>query len=148
MPSLSEETYPRPVRLVEVAPGVKFLAVKPDRIPALAVCEAVPMQIKMTDGTTRTVYHFRERIHEAWLRVSEAERLPLGLSAESINKLIAAGMVEGGRGAPNAAMVNVISLLDHIETNREDPEWWDREDRRRRFKMGAKYEPLIKRRKR
>lgn len=138
MPKLSEETFPRPVRKIEVAPDVRILPMELRRIPAIAVTEAVMKNVTFEDGTKGTAYIFVERVHDAWLRVSEAEKLPLGMSAEVIMKLIRTGFVEGSQGAPCNLMVNVRSLLDHIEQTREDPEFWTPE-RRRRFKEGDRY---------
>lgn len=139
MPSLSSDTYPRPVRRIEVAPGVHVLPVDLKRIPALGIMEWNQLKVQMPDGTTKNVYEPVERVHEAWLRISEAEKLPLGLSAEVIRKLIAGGFVEGGRAAPNNATVNILDLLRHVEETREDWDFWKRDGRRQRFENGVDF---------
>jgi hypothetical protein len=135
MPRFSDETFPRPVRAVEVSPGTKLLPVDLRRVPALGVFEWVYKQVQFEDGSRGTACVPVLRIKEAWLRVSEAEKLPLGLSAEVIVRLIRGGFVEGAQPAPNNTTVNVLSLLDHFEQTREDPDYWTPE-RRKRFKEG------------
>lgn len=116
MPSVSEETWKRPVKPVRVTPETKVLPAPPARIPALAVFEWVAKP----DGS----YVPRQRIEEAYMRLSEVEKLPLGLTKEVIVKLYRAGFIDGHCAAPNSTMINVISLLDHIEKTRDDPYFW------------------------
>lgn len=139
MPSFSEETYPRPVRLVEVAPGTTVLPVDLRRVPALAVMAFKPVKVKLPSGITVTAFTVVDEIHDAWLRISEAERLPFGLSAEVIRKLINGGFVEGNRAAPNNSMVNIRSLLEHIEATRNDWDFWKRDGRKQRFDDGVDF---------
>lgn len=139
MPSPSHTTFPRPARNVEVAPGVRILPVDLGKIPAIAVCEAVRKRVTFEDGRTGYAYIYIERIHDAWLRISEAEKLNLGLSEEVIVKLIKAGFVEGGRAAPNSKTVNVVSLLEHIEETREDPDFWTPERKQRYREQDSRY---------
>lgn len=127
MPSLSKNTFPRPVRTIHVAPGTEVIPADLRTIPALGVFE----WRRNTDGT----YTPLVRVRDAWLRVSEAEKLPLGLSAEVISKLVRGGFVVGSQAAPNNFMVNVASLLEHIEECAEDPDYWTTE-RRNRFRDG------------
>lgn len=127
MPSLSEDTFPRPVRKIEVSPKVRVLPVDIRKVPALGIFDWQ----HNGDGTFTPV----TRVKDSWLRVSEVERLPLGLSAEVIMKLYKGGFIEGAQPAPNNIVVNVISLLDHIEECAADPDYWTPE-RRQRFKEG------------
>lgn len=127
MPSLSKNTFPRPVRAIRVAPGTEVIPVDVRTIPALGVFE----WRHNADGTYTPLL----RVKDAWLRVSEAEKLPLGLSAEVISKLVRGGFVVGSQAAPNNFMVNVASLLEHIEECAEDPDYWTTE-RRNRFRDG------------
>lgn len=71
------------------------------------------------------------RVKEAWLRVSEAEKLPLGVSAEVMFKLIKGGFVIGAQPAPHSTIINIPSLLEHLETTAENPDFWTSENRRR-----------------
>jgi hypothetical protein len=142
MPRQSEDQFPRPVRNIEVAPGVIVPSIRPltpDRIPALGVFEW--RQVKLYDAKGRTVSAFIpvERVEVAWLRISEAVKLWLGLSKEVICRLVAAGFVEGGRAAPSSATVNVWSLLKHIEDTREDWQYWERDGRRDRYRNALTY---------
>jgi len=109
------------------------------RIPALGIFTWKKLTVLNEDGTKRTVYEPVEEVHEAWLRISEAEKLPFGLSAEVIRKLIAGGFVEAGRAAPNNATVNILSLLEHIEATRADWDFWKRDGRRARFENGVDF---------
>jgi hypothetical protein len=115
------------VRKIEVAPGTKVLPVDVRRIPALGVFEW-----KSNGDGTYTPY---ERVKDAWLRVSECEMLPLGLSAEVITKLFRGGFIIGSQPAPNNIVIQVNSLLEHIEECSEDTEYWTSE-RRQRFRDG------------
>lgn len=139
MPRLSQTTYPRPVRQIEVAPGTKYLPVDVRKIPAVGVFYWKPVQVQLPKGNTITAYMPVEEVHDAWLRISEAEKLPFGLSAEVIRKLIRGGFVEGNTAAPNNNTVNVRSLLEHIEQTRADFDFWKRDDRRSRFENGVDF---------
>lgn len=123
--------------MIEVAPGTKILPVDIKRIPALGIFEWKALKVQNADGSLRTVYEPVERVHDAWLRISEAEKLPFGMSAEIIRKLVAGGFIEGGRAAPNNATINVVSLLQHIEDTRGDWDYWKRDGRRQRFENGV-----------
>jgi hypothetical protein len=137
MPSPSEQNHPRPARLIEVAPGTEILPVDLRKVPQLGVFDWTRKKVVFPDsGKEGFAYVPVVRVHDAWMRISEAEKLPLGLSEEVIVKLIRGGFVEGGRGAPNSKTVNVISLLDHIEETRANPDFWGAEERRR-YKEGA-----------
>lgn len=129
MPSPTEETFPRPVVAIQVAPGVMGRVIPADlkKIPALGVFEWIDNR----DGT----YTPSIRVKEAWLRVSEAEKLPLGLSAEVMFKLIKGGFVIGAQGAPHSTTINITDLLRHLEETAEDPGFWTAE-RRERYANG------------
>lgn len=136
MPRFRDDTFPRPVRQVEVAPGVKILPVDVRSIPAYGMFEWVSRRVIFEDTNQRGVAYVPVmRIREAWIRLSEAERLPFGLSAEVIARLIRGGFVEGGQPAPNNTVVNVVSLLAHYDATLEDLDFWTPE-RRKRFKEG------------
>jgi hypothetical protein len=128
MPSRSLLRHPRPADGAQVAPGVRVLPVDLRKIPAVLVAEAVEKRVTFADGTKGIAYVYVNRVHDAWMRVTEAaEKLPLGLSEEVILTLIRAGFVEGSRAAPHSCMVNVVSLLEHIDTTADDPDFWTRE---------------------
>ncbi|MFZ4764911.1 MAG: hypothetical protein ACOYMN_08135 [Roseimicrobium sp.] len=123
MPSQTEASFPRPCRSIQVAPNVHVLPVDIRRVPTLGVFEWHRKACHACGGG----YYPVIRIEDAWMRVSEVEKLPLGLSAEVITKLIKGGFVEGCKAAPNSTTVNVASLLEHYEATSEDPEFWTRE---------------------
>ena len=127
MPRLSDDTFPRPVQSIQVAPSVSIIPADIRKIPALGIFE--------WKGNGDGTYTPFVRVKDAWLRVSEAEKLPLGLSAEVIVKLFRGGFIIGSQPAPNNIIINVASLLDHIEECGEDPDYWTRE-KRQRFKDG------------
>jgi hypothetical protein len=127
MPSLSESVFPRPVRRIDVAPGTHILPVDLRRVPALGVFD----WRHNGDGTYSPII----RVKDALMRVSEVERLPLGLSAEVIMKLYRGGFIDGSQPAPNNIIINVMSLLEHIEECAADPDYWTKE-RRQIFKDG------------
>lgn len=127
MPRLSDDTFPRPVQRIQVAPSVSIIPADIRKIPALGIFE--------WKGNGDGTYTPLVRVKDAWLRVSEAEKLPLGLSAEVITKLFRGGFVVGSQPAPNNIIINIASLLDHIEECSEDPDYWTRE-KRQRFKDG------------
>lgn len=137
MPRLSETTFPRPVRHVEVAPDTRVLPVDVRQIPALGVFEWVGKRVIFEETNQRGVAYVPVmRLREAWIRVSEAEKLPFGLSAEVIVRLMRGGFIEGGQPAPNNTVVNVQSLLNHYDATLEDPDFWTPE-RRKKFKEGG-----------
>lgn len=124
MPSPTETTFPRPVFRLNVAPGVvgKVRPADIRKIPALGIFDWQ----SNGDGTFTPVI----RVKEAWLRVSEAEKLPLGVSAEVMFKLVKGGFVIGSAPAPHSTIISITSLLEHIETCAEDPDFWTPERRR------------------
>ncbi len=123
MPSPTEETFPRPVFGLQVAPGVvgRVLPADVKKIPAIGIFEWVDNR----DGS----FTPQIRVKEAWLRVSEAEKLPLGVSAEVMFKLIKGGFVIGSAPAPHSTIINITDLLEHIERCAEDPGFWNAERR-------------------
>lgn len=127
MPARSDSAFPRPVQKIHVAPHLTVIPADIRRVPALGIFD----WRANGDGT----YTPMIRVKDAWLRVSEAEKLPLGMSAEVITKLYRGGFIVGAQPAPNNIIINVTSLLEHIEECSEDPDFWTRE-RRQRFKDG------------
>ena len=129
MPSPTESTFPRPVWGMNIAPGRigKTLPADLRKVPALGVFDWQ----RNADGS----YTPCVRVKEAWLRVSEAEKLPLGLSAEVLFKLVKGGFVMGSAPAPHSTIINVSDLLRHIEECAEDPDFWTSE-RLDRYKNG------------
>ena len=75
------------------------------------------------------------RISEIWMRVSEAERLPLGCSAEILFRLVQGAFVIGTKAAPHSTMIDLSSLLDHFQETSEDLNYWTPE-RRERYAQG------------
>ena len=129
MPSPTETTFPRPVFHMQVAPGVVGRVLPADirKIPALGIFDWVDNR----DGSfTPSI-----RVKEAWLRVSEAEKLPIGLSAEVMMKLVKGGFVIGSSPAPHSTIISMTDLLRHIEECAEDPGFWTAE-RKQRYAEG------------
>ena len=125
MPSPTEDTFPRPVFPLQVAPGVmgRRLPAEMSKIPALGIFDWVDNR----DGSfTPSI-----RVKEAWLRVSEAEKLPIGLSAEVMMKLVKGGFVIGSAPAPHSTIISMTDLLRHIEECAEDPAFWTCERKQR-----------------
>lgn len=129
MPSPTEDTFPRPVWGMNVAPHLIGKRIPADvrKIPALGIFNWQ----RHGDGT----YSPHVLVSESWLRVSEAEKLPLGLSSEVMMKLIKGGFVQGSAPAPHSTIINVVDLLRHIEECSEDANFWT-EERLDRYKNG------------
>lgn len=129
MPSPTESTFPRPVWGMNVIPSMvgKRLPADVRKIPALGIFEWQ----RNGDGT----YSPHVLVSVAWLRVSEAEKLPLGLSSEVMMKLIKGGFVEGSAPAPHSTIINVVDLLRHIDECSADAGFWN-EERLDRYKNG------------
>lgn len=125
MPSPSELTFPRPVwamsahwrqlGLLQAAPS--------EHIPAMGFFRWA----NNGDGTYTPI----EETHDAWIRLGEAESLVNALSTEVLKKLIDAGFVFACAPAPSLSLVNVTSLLNHVEDHGCDPNQWNREMRTR-----------------
>lgn len=128
MPRLSESKFPRPVEGVQVAPTVSIVPLEKRKIPALGLHDWIDNR----DGTYTPIL----RIKEAWMRVSEVERLPLGISAEVIVKLWQGGFIEGAQPGPNNTVINVRSLLEHYEETAANPEYWKDSERLQRYRDG------------
>ncbi|MBE7497092.1 MAG: hypothetical protein HS117_19295 [Verrucomicrobiaceae bacterium] len=132
MPSPTELSHPRPVWKMEAHP--KLIGMRQpaplSQIPALGI-------FRWHDNGDGTFTPIAE-IHDAWsrigawLRPAQVEELPLGgLSIEVARKLIDAGFIHGCAPAPSLTLVNVTSLLLHLEEHGCDPNQWTRELRLR-----------------
>jgi len=128
MPKLKEEKFPRPVQVVHVAPSVSIVPAETKRIPACGFFDWVNNR----DGSYTPVM----RIKDAWMRLSEVEKLPLGMSAEVIVKLWQGGFIEGSQPAPNNTVINVRSLIEHVEECAANPDYWQDSEKRSRFRDG------------
>jgi hypothetical protein len=148
MPSQSEAKYPRHARKIEAAPGVHVLPMDVRKIPGIVASVAKRRRVKFLDVPGQPegyAFTYHERVHDAWLRITEAAKLPLGLSEQVIHTLVRAEFVQGHRAAPNNCAVNVVSLLAHIQTTAEDPYFWTKE-RLQRYKDWVPKYPCRKRR--
>ncbi len=138
MRSFSHQTFPRPAREIQVAPGVKVLPVDVRRIPAIGMFTWRRVKCTLENGQKVYAYLPVEEVHDAWMRLSEVEKkLPLGMSSEVIKKLILAGFVEGSKVTPTDTKVNVRSLVEHFENCRADWHFWERDNRRQRYTDGV-----------
>lgn len=125
MPSPTETTFPRPVWAMTAhwrQLGLRQPA-PADSIPALGFFRWAANG----DGTYTPI----EETHDAWIRLGEAESLINGLSTEVLKKLIDAGFVHACAPAPSLSLVNVASLLLHVEDHGCDPNQWTSELRLR-----------------
>lgn len=127
MPDKSPHKYPRSCATYEVAPGVRVLPADMRRVPSLGVFRWAERRVTFEDGRKGLAWVPLLKIKEAWMRITEAARLPLGLSAECIQTLIRAGFVTGSRGTPHSTQVNVLSLLEHLDATARDEHFWTRE---------------------
>jgi hypothetical protein len=143
MPRQSTTLHPRPVELIEVAPGVEIMPVARNKVPKLAVTEwcEKPVRLAHADcqhckakGIHTTVYVPVLRLKPCFMRFTEAAEQPIGMSAEVIQKLVEGGFVEGSRGAPHNSTVNFQSLLEHLDECAM-PGYWTTE-RKDRYKHG------------
>ena len=132
MPSLSPDAFPRPARVVQVAPGVRVLPVEEKRVPSIVITELVWHRVTFSDGSQGRALVPVDRVHDRWMRLSEIEaKLRLGLSAEVIQKLWRGGFITGTQAAPNNILIDVVDLLRHIEDTAADPDYWTTELRNR-----------------
>jgi hypothetical protein len=143
MPRQSTILHPRPVQVIEVAPGVEILPVAKDKVPKLAVSEWQEKQVRLahadcphckSKGTMARVYVNVLRLKDCMMRYTEAAEQPIGMSAEVIQKLVEGGFVEGSRGAPHNSTVNFRSLMEHLDEAAQ-PGYWTSE-RLDRYKHG------------
>lgn len=79
------------------------------------------------------------RIRESWMRISEVERLPLGISAEVMFRLIRSSFVLGTVAAPASTFIDVWDLLRHYEqtSGPNAAEYWTPERRLRYAEAGS-----------
>ena len=132
MPSPTELSHPRPVWKLEAHP--KLVGMRqpcPVRhIPALGIYRWIDNE----NGTYTPVAEIHDTWTRlgSWLRPQQVEQLPLGgLSIEVTKKLVDAGFVFGCAPAPSLTLINVTSLLLHLDEHGEDPNQWTRELRLR-----------------
>lgn len=125
MPRLSEKSFHRPARVVHVAPGVTTIPTDVRTVPAVCVSDLVWHNVVFKDGSHGRALVPVDRVWDRWMRLSEIEsKLRLGLSAEVINKLWRGGFITGSQAAPNNILIDIVTLLEHIETTANDPDFW------------------------
>lgn len=122
--------------MVEVAPGTRVLPPDLRRVPSVCVTELVWHNVTFKDGRSGRALVPVDRVHDRWMRLSEIEsRLHLGISAEVIQKLFYGAFIIGARPGPDNILIDVISLLTHIEET-ADPDYWNKE-RRQQYRDGV-----------
>jgi hypothetical protein len=125
--TLIRSGLPAQTQLVEIAPGhYAAPTVHPADVPRFGLVKLM----RQTDGT----YLPMLRHHGQWRRCGEDLLKDTGLEAMSYRtfyRLVNAGFVKQTRPAPNVILVDLGSLVDHIEAA-GDPEFWTPE-RRKRF---------------
>jgi hypothetical protein len=116
---------------VRVLPAGEVIQVSPDAIvrkvadapatmiPRVGVSDWQPAG----DGTYRPIV----RIHEAMVRVTDAERVT-GLPYLTLRRLIIAGFVKGAQLTPGNVLIDLHSFYEHVEKCK-DPEFWNKERR-------------------
>lgn len=79
------------------------------------------------------------RVKESWMRISEVERMPLGISAEVMFRLIRSSFVLGTVAAPASTFIDVWDLLRHYEqtSGPNAAEFWTSERRKRYAEAGS-----------
>jgi hypothetical protein len=94
---------------VEVAPGKSVVDAPAAEVRRIGVCDLVPQG----DGTYKPVL----RIHAQEVKLSPhtLRELGIGISIETMRRLIRAGFVQGARSAPNAYFFTLQSYFDHVE---------------------------------
>jgi hypothetical protein len=108
--------------LVEVAPG-QYAApgVHPSDVPRYGLVRLM----RQPDGTYAPVL----KHHGQWMRCGAELLKNCGLEAlplRTFYRLINAGFVKKSRPSPNVILVDLGSLVDHIEAS-SDPEFWTAE---------------------
>lgn len=136
MPTFSHQTFPRPASRIDLRPGISSLPADAAQIPTMGIFEWQRVPVEWPDGKTETLYRAAP-MFESWIRLIEAEKLPLALSKEVMLRLIRGGFVEGGRAAPASSCINVRSLLEHIDETRSNLDWWQEGDRRLRYHLAG-----------
>jgi hypothetical protein len=116
---------------IEVAPGRRVVDLPRELVRRVAIAEWIPQG----DGTYKPV----ARVHDEEIPLTDdlPQRLGLGVSHDTLKRLIKAGFVRGCRVAPNRHIFYLQSYYDHVERVREDPDFWTRE--RLRDYMQAAY---------
>ncbi len=79
------------------------------------------------------------RIRESWMRISEVERLPLGISAEVMFRLVRSSFVLGTVAAPASTFIDVWDLLRHYEATSgpNASQFWTSDRRQRYAEVGG-----------
>ena len=111
----------KPGTLAEVMPGKKFVQLPSASLPEVVVAEVVPQG----EGTFRLV----GRVCPRWFTVKSdtLAKLGIGISRNSMKRLIRAGFVEGQMTIPGVVEFNYHSYLAH-HARASDPEFWDQTD--------------------
>lgn len=112
--------------LTLVAPGVwRSKAGKP---PQFAIAELV------RDSQDKSLVRVAPNL-KRWVRLTNSvlESIGLGGQKRTMIRLIQAGFIRGGSMAPKSYVMDVDSLIQHLEAVSDDPYWWDVADRRARY---------------
>lgn len=105
--------------LVEVRPGQRVIPVREEDVPEIAIGEWVPRG----DGS----YRFVARRLNASMRVNPKtfKLLHIGISINTMKRLIAGGFVRGGKVSPFSYCFDVASYYEHLQRVYDDAEFWD-----------------------
>jgi len=104
-------------KAIEVAPGVKMMALPREHVPEIAIIRWQAVG----DGTYRPTL----RIYEPRIRVMEAARL-LDVPYRTLLRLCRGGFVESEQISPNNHQMSLSSWFEHMDKVRKDPEFWSR----------------------
>ncbi len=126
MPQIAVPVYP---------PGIK-VTVTPDA-PTVPWPEHIPLPAKLgvfewapqADGSYRPVI----RLHDKMVRLKAniTEELGLGISYDSLRRLMRAGFVKSEQRTPGQYAFCLQSYFQHVAAVRADPEFWSGKNLRR-----------------
>lgn len=107
--------------VAEVLPGQRIVPLPDAILPEVVVADVVPAG----DGTFRLI----GRVSPRWFPVKTEvlQKLGIGISRQSMKRLIWAGFVKGQLTIPGVFEFNYQSYLEH-HAKATDPEFWDQKE--------------------
>jgi hypothetical protein len=123
-------------------PGLKIVPTKPgpgDIVnlhgqPDDVARYGVVRMLRRQDGSYMPVI----KTYSRWVKLTATTLIDLGLanclSRQTIDRLIQCGVIDHSQPSPQIILIDVDSLLSHLERTRE-PGWWT-DERRKAFRLG------------